>query len=135
MGIWGATALGIFFGYTPPARHTRLDGMSFFQKLGQLDIPGYTLLTAGLTLLLVALNLGGELYAWTSARVITTLIVGLAVLLAFGIYEWKGTTTGILHHELFRGGKNEGRTFGICVLLIFLEGVLLFTYIIFYPNL
>ena len=135
MGIWGATALGIFFGYTPPTRHTRLDGMSFWQKLGQLDILGYTLLTAGLTLFLVALNLGGGLYAWTSARVLATLIIGLAVLLAFGVYEWKGTNTGILHHEMFQGGKNRGRTFGICVLLIFLEGVLLFSYIIFYPTL
>lgn len=109
--------------------------MSFWQKLGQLDLPGYSLLTTGLTLLLVALNLGGELYSWTSARVLATLIIGLGVLVAFGVYEWKGTTTGILHHELFQGGKSKGRTFAQCVLLIFLEGVLLFSYIIFYPTL
>lgn len=135
MGIWGATTIGILVGYTPPDRHTRLDHMSFWQKLGQLDLPGYFLITAGLTTFLVALNLGGELYSWTSARVLATLIVGLVIIVAFFVYEWKGTTTGILHHELFQGGKTQGRTFALCVLLIFLEGILLFSYIIFYPTL
>lgn len=134
MAVWGATAAGIFFGYTPPPRHTQLDHLSFWQKLGKLDLPGLSILTAGLTLLLVGLNLGGELFPWSNARVLATLIVGIALLFFFGIYEWKGTSTGVIHHELFMPG-GQGRTFAICVLLIFLEGVLLFTYIIFYPAL
>ena len=135
MGLWGATAIGIFVGYRPPKRHTRLDHLSFWQKLAQLDLPGAGLLTTGLTLFLTGLNLGGGLFSWTNARVLATLITGIIILISFGVYEWKGTKTGILNHDLFRGGKAAGRTFAICVSLIFIEGILLFSYIIFYPVL
>ena len=133
--LWGATAIGLFFGYRPPKRHTRLDHLSLWQKLGRLDIPGCGLLTAGLTLLLTGLNLGGSIFEWNNAPVLATLVVGIVTLLAFGVYEWKFTKTGILHHDLFRGGKNHGRTFALCLGLIFIEGIILFAYVIFYPVL
>lgn len=133
MALWGATAIGLVIGYRPPKRHTRLDHLSFWQKLGQLDLPGCGLLTAGLTLLLTGLNLGGDLFTWTAAPVLATVIVGIVILIAFGVYEWKLTKTGILHHDLFRGGKNMGRTFAICIGLIFIEGIVLFAYVVFYP--
>lgn len=135
MGLWGATAVCIFFGYRPPKRHTRLDHLSFWQKIGKLDLTGCGLLTTGLTLFLTGLNLGGGLYSWTNSRVLATLIVGIIILLCFSIYEWKGTKVGILNHDLFRGGKTAGRTFAVCVGLIFIEGIMLFSYIIFYPTL
>jgi hypothetical protein len=135
MALWGATALGLFFGYRPPKRHTRFDHLSFVQKLGRLDLPGFGLLTVGLTLFLTGLNLGGGLFSWTAVQTLATLIIGIVILLAFAIYEWKFTKTGIMSHELFRGGKNAGRTFALCVGLIFIEGILLFSYIIFYPVL
>jgi hypothetical protein len=134
MSIWGATAFGIFFGYRPPKRHTHLDHLSLWQKLGQLDLPGSALLTAGLTLFLTGLSLGGVLFEWTNARVIATLISGIIILVCFGLYEWKGTKTGILHHELFEGGESRGRSFAICLLLMFMEGIILFAYTIFYPS-
>lgn len=135
MALWGVTAVGLFIGYRPPKRHTRLDHLSFWQKIGRLDLPGTGLLTAGLTLFLTGLNLGGGIFAWSTAPVLATLVVGIALLIAFGVYEWKFTSTGILHHDLFRGGKDRGRTFSICVGLIFIEGTLLFAYVIFYPTL
>ncbi len=135
MALWGATAIGLFIGYRPLKRHTRLDHLSLLQKLGRLDLPGAGLLTTGLTLLLTGLSLGGGIFGWSATPVLTTLIVGVVVLIAFGAYEWKGTKTGILHHDLFRGGKAAGRTFAICVGLIFMEGILLFAYVIFYPVL
>ncbi len=135
MALWGVTAIGLFVGYRPPKRHTRLDHLSIWQKLGRLDLPGFALLTAGLTLLLTGLNLGGGIFTWSSTPVLATMIVGIVILIGFGIYEWKFTRTGILHHDLFSGGKNRGRTFALCVGLIFIEGILLFSYIIFYPTL
>jgi MFS family permease len=113
--LWGVTALGIFFGYRPPKRHTDLDELNLWQKLGKLDLIGFFLLTAGLALFLTGLNLGGGLYAWSDGHVLGTLIPGLVILLCFAIFEWKGTRTGILHHDLFKGGKTQGRTFAICV--------------------
>lgn len=130
--VWGAAAVGIIFGYRPPKRHTRLDHLSFWQKLGHLDLPGFALLTSGLTLFSVGLSLGGGLYPWTDAHTLATLIVGFVVLVAFGVYEWKGTTSGILNHELFRGGKNKGRVFAICNGLMVVESILGFPFIVFY---
>ena len=135
MALWGSTAIGLFFGYRPPQRHTRLDHLSLWQKLTHLDLPGFGLLTTGLTLTLVALNLGGGLFAWTNARVLALLVIGIATLVGFGVFQWKGTDTGILHHGLFRGGKEAGRSFAIYVILMMIEGVLLFSYVIFYPVL
>ena len=135
MALWGVTAVGLFVGYRPPKRHTRFDHLSLWQKLGRLDLPGTGLLTAGLTLFLTGLNLGGGIFTWSSTPVLATMVVGIVVLIAFGVYEWKFTRTGILHHDLFRGGKDQGRTFAICVGLIFIEGILLFAYVIFYPTL
>lgn len=134
MALWGATAIGIFAGYRPPKRHTRLDHLSLWAKIGHLDLAGMALLTIGLALFLTGLNLGGGLFTWTDPRVLVTLILGVAFLMFFGLYEWKGTQTGILHHELFRG-NDHARTFSLCVGLIFIEGVMLFSYIIFYPVL
>ncbi|KAF2162595.1 hypothetical protein M409DRAFT_58019 [Zasmidium cellare ATCC 36951] len=133
--LWGLTALGLLFGYRPPKRHTRYDHLSLWQKIGQLDLIGFSLLTTGLALFLTGMNLGGEQYPWSNARVLATLIIGIALLVGFGLYEWKGTATGILHHELFRNEEGHGRAFALCVMLIFIEGILLFAVVIFYPIL
>ncbi len=133
MGFWGASGLGILLGYRPPKRHTRLDHLSVWEKIGHLDLPGFALFAAGLSLFLVGLYLGGDQYSWTSARVLSTLVSGLVIMLCFGLYEWKGTTTGFLHHDLFRGQDRTGPTFAIAVWLIFAEGIMLFSYVVFYP--
>ena len=133
MALWGATTIGIFFGYRPPKRHTRLDHLSFWQKLHHIDLTGSGLFTIGLTLLLTGLNLGGGVYSWTNVRTLTTLTIGIVIFLAFCAYEWKGTKTGILHHDLFRGGKECGRTYAICLGLIFIEAFMLFAGVVFYP--
>ncbi|KAJ6442541.1 siderophore iron transporter [Purpureocillium lavendulum] len=135
MALWGATAICIFFGYRPLKRHTVYDNLTLGQKLMALDLIGVGLFTAGLTLFLVGLNLGGGLYAWTNVKVLATMIVGIVTLLAFVGYEWKGTKTGIAHHDLFRPGKNAGRVFALFLSLIFVEGILLFAFVIFYPVL
>ncbi|KIX93008.1 uncharacterized protein Z520_11281 [Fonsecaea multimorphosa CBS 102226] len=135
MGLWGVAAIGMFFGYRPPKRHTRYDHLSFTQKVKRLDLLGSALLTVGLTLFLVGANLGDSLYSWTHVKVLTTLIIGIVFLVIFSIYEWKGTQTGILHHELFQRGAEHGRTVAICLGLMAAEGALMFAYIIYYPIL
>lgn len=135
MAIWGLTAIGIFVGYRPPKRHTRLNHLSFTSKLLHLDLIGFVLFTAGLTLLLVGLSLGGGLYSWRDQRTLGTLVAGIILCLIFAAYEVKGTKIGIMHHDLFRGGRERGQTFAICVALMLLEGVVLFSFTIFYPVL
>jgi Fungal trichothecene efflux pump (TRI12) len=133
--LWGATTITLFVGYHPPKRHTNLDNLSFWRKIGCIDLIGCGLLTAGLALFITGTGLGGGLYTWTNARTLSTLVSGIVTLFAFGIYEWKGTETGILHHDLFRGGRNKGRTFAICVALLFMEAVMIFSFGLFSPIL
>lgn len=135
MALWGATAVCIFLGYRPSKRHTRYDHLSFARKIKALDFPGASLFAAGLTLFLVGLNLGGGLFRWTNKKVLATLIVGIVLLVGFGVYECRATKTGMLHHDLFRGGRSFGSAFATFLALIFIEGIMLFAYIIFYPLL
>ena len=116
-------------------RHTKYDHLSWLQKIAQLDLVGCVLFALGLTLFLVGIGLGGGLFAWKSATVLSTLIIGICALIAFGVYEWKGTQTGILHHELFRGRAGRGRTFAILLSLMLVEGILMFAFVVFFPIL
>lgn len=135
MALWGATAICIQVGYRPLKRYTEYDDQPLSQKIKALDLVGVGLFTAGLTLFLVGLGLGGELNTWTDVRVLATLLIGIVTLLGFFLHEWKGTKRGIAHHDLFRGVKNAGRTFALFVSLIFIEGVLLFSFLVYYPVL
>jgi hypothetical protein len=135
MALWGLTAVCIFVGYRPKKRHTVHDSRSFLQKIAALDLVGVGLFASGLTLFLAGLNLGDGLFAWTNAKVLATLIVGIVTLIAFFMYEWKGTKTGIAHHDLFRSTVSAVRTFSILIALVFIEGIMLFVFMIFYPVL
>ncbi|KAF2008792.1 putative siderophore iron transporter [Aaosphaeria arxii CBS 175.79] len=135
MAMWAASLLSLLFGYNPPRRETAYESPLWYQKLAKLDIPGSILLTASSTLLLVGLGLGGSNSSWTSARTLSTLIIGGVLGVIFGFYEWKGTTTGILHHELFLPGKDNGRTFALCIALFGVEAILIVSFIVFYPLL
>ncbi|KEF63228.1 uncharacterized protein A1O9_01205 [Exophiala aquamarina CBS 119918] len=133
MGMWAITALGIFAGYRPPKRHTRLDHLSGLQKIQKMDLYGCGLLILGLCVFLAGLNLGGGLYSWINARVLATVIIGGMILVAFFLYEWRGTKTGILHHEIFNGADGTGRTAAISMFLIAVEAIMATPYYLFYP--
>lgn len=133
MALWAATAVCLQFGYNPPKRAGRFHHLSLYKKITHLDLPGYVLFAAGLTLFLVGMSLRSAQYTWTDRQVLAPLIVGIVILVGFALYEWRGTSVGFLHHGLFRG--KMGRTFSICVGLIFFEGVLLFSYVAFFPLL
>lgn len=128
--LWAITVLGIIVGYRPPKRHTIHEFATMRQKLNALDLPGLFLLVTGLTLFLVGLNLGGGIYPWSEGRTLGTLIASIVTLGLFGVYEWKATQHGVLNHELFRDGK----AFAICLLLILVEGIMLFAFVIFYAQ-
>mgnify|MGYP003662976125 CR=1 FL=1 len=133
MAMWAACLVGIIFGYKPPKRRTAYDELSWLQKLSKLDLLGSLLLTAAVAFLLAGLGLGGSRYGWTNARAIAPICVGGTLGVVFGLYEWKGTSTGILHHDLFLPGKSNGRTFALCTGLFGVEAILIITFTIFYP--
>lgn len=43
-----------------------------------------------MTIVILGLTWGGQDYAWSSAQVIATLVVGTAVSIAFMMWQWKG---------------------------------------------
>ncbi|KIV91817.1 hypothetical protein PV10_06314 [Exophiala mesophila] len=135
MGLWGFAIIGIFLGYRPPKRHTRFDHLTFAQKLGRTDFIGSGFLASGLTLLITGLTIGGNQFPWANARVVVLLVLGAVLLVGFGLWEWKGTDSGIFHHDFFRGDRDMARSFALCLFLMFLEGVVFFAYLVFYPVL
>ena len=72
----------------PPKKHV---GESFMQRVRQFDPVGMALLLPGLVFLLLALQWGGSGYAWGSTRVVVLLVLGLVLIIAFGISQlWAG---------------------------------------------
>jgi hypothetical protein len=125
-GLWLFAGVGVLVGYRPPPRHTRHDGLSLRKKLALIDFAGAALISAGLVLVLVGISLGGE--NWSDVRVYVTIPIGALLLVLFVLYEWRGTTTGMLSHAMFRPGRGGGLTFYIAVFLLFVEGMSLFAF-------
>lgn len=91
VGIWAAAAfvvLAIF--YHPPPRANSLN-LSKRELVSRIDFMGSFLSLAGLVLFLTGLNWGGQHYPWGSAHVISTLTVGLVLLVVFFVWEKYGT--------------------------------------------
>ena len=119
---YAITFLGIVIVYNPPTPPDYRK-RSFGQLIHDLDIVGSGLLAIGLILTLLGLNWGGGRFAWASAAVMAPLIIGLCTILAFGVWEWKGRTDGIVDHRIFRLGRN----FAIATFALAVEGWVYFT--------
>lgn len=62
---------------------------------------------------LVALQAGGYSHPWSSAYVLCTLLIGLACIIGFIVYEWKFARYPMIPHEMFSGQKIVGMAYGI----------------------
>lgn len=120
-GLYGAIGLVVTWLYRPPLRALQVE-LSLQQKLSRLDWFGYSMFVPGLILFSYALTSSSGVYPWQDSRVIGPLTVGAALLITFVLYECKLNPTGMLHHGLF----SRGRNFGICLALIFTEGLAFF---------
>lgn len=87
-GIAIAVLLFILPANPAPQEHTT---ESFLERVRLFDPIGTALITPGLILLLLAVQWGGTEYSWSSTRVIVTLVLGIVLLVAFGISQvWVG---------------------------------------------
>jgi hypothetical protein len=91
----GAFLVILFF---LPLRHVK---GSAKVKLQQIDWGGCALVLAGCTLLLLALQWAGSTYVWQSAQVLAPLVIGIAILGFFGLYEWRLAHLPIIPLRLF----------------------------------
>ncbi|KAI4682232.1 uncharacterized protein J4E88_005122 [Alternaria novae-zelandiae] len=78
----------------------KVDG-SWKRKLAAIDFFGAFLALAGSALLVLALTWAGGEYAWGSAHVIATLVVGIAVSAIFVAWQWKGTSVPLIPMTIF----------------------------------
>lgn len=86
-----------YFFYHPPTFALLHTKRSRRDMLKMLDVGGIVLFTGGLTVFLLGISWGGELYPWKSGRVIGTIIGGAAILALFAIY---GTRFPLVYHHL-----------------------------------
>ncbi|KAF1985327.1 MFS general substrate transporter [Aulographum hederae CBS 113979] len=108
-----------WFWYFPPAGVV-VQGKSRWRQLAELDWIGVFLMAAGLVLFLVGIGLGGTQFAWDSAGAVAPIVIGVLLILTFGLWEWKVAKNPFMAHELFVG---RGRTFGLLLPITFVGGM------------
>ncbi|KAI1843562.1 hypothetical protein JX265_007346 [Neoarthrinium moseri] len=83
----GLAIVLLFLFYHPPTFDLLHERKSKRELLERLDYFGIFLWTAGLTLFLMGISLGGTIYPWVSAPVISTIIIGGALLVVLFVWE------------------------------------------------
>ena len=125
--LYVVTATIVAFLYNPPPRELQLS-LTQREKFARLDWIGYALYIPGIVLFGFALTSSTGVYPWKSDKVISTLVIGAVMLIAFILYEWLVINDGMLHHDLFRNGRNFPIAFGA----FFVEGIIFFATNVYY---
>ena len=116
--LHGITFLGLLLFYWPPEGTVEFPKMSVKEYIWACDPIGSVLFVSSATLMLLALNWVGGTYAWSDAHVIAPLTLGLLLLVALGVYEWKGRTDGLIAHVFFHRNFN----FALSIFAFAVEG-------------
>ncbi|KAK0628329.1 major facilitator superfamily domain-containing protein [Bombardia bombarda] len=112
-----ATSLGLLLFYWPPkVEHAKK--MSAKTLLWAIDPIGSVLFITSATLMLLALDWAGGAYTWSDPHVVAPLTIGLVLFVAFGLYEWKGRSDGLVAHVFFSRDAN----FALSVFAFAVEG-------------
>ncbi|KAK5689494.1 hypothetical protein LTR97_012834 [Elasticomyces elasticus] len=123
----------LIFCYKPPTFHTkhRADGKTRTQLLKEMDFVGVILFSIGCVLFLIGVNWGGRQYAWSSAPVISTIVIGAAFLVALGLWEaYADLKYPMLPPKLF---KNI-RGFTVILVVCFVGGMLYYSMNVLWPR-
>jgi MFS family permease len=70
-------------------------------KLGRFDWLGSFLFTVGSTALLFGISTGGVMYEWSSWRTLLPLILGFAIIIVFGFYEFRWAKEPLINKGIF----------------------------------
>ncbi|EXJ75432.1 uncharacterized protein A1O5_02128 [Cladophialophora psammophila CBS 110553] len=126
----GMVVIGLSLTYYPKT-HPRTQGMTTSSILKRVDYLGGALSIIGVTLFLVALQSGGFTHPWKSAYVLCTLLIGIALIVAFVLWEWKGAKYPMVPRELFAGQRVVALAYSIA----FIGGMSFYSLLNFYPLL
>ena len=81
--------LMVLFYYFPPPRVNSM-GLTRRETIAQIDFVGGFLSIGGFIFFIAGLLWGGYQYEWTDAHTLAPLLVGVAMMVAFCLWEWKG---------------------------------------------
>lgn len=129
--IWNAIFFVGIAAFYFPTSQTRGHGKSTKEILARIDFVGAFLSIVGLVLFLVAMQAGGYSHPWSSAYVLCQLIIGLLLIGAFVVWEWKFAKYPMVPHEMFQGQTVVGNAYGIA----FVAGMNFFALLNFFPIL
>ncbi|KAF7679895.1 mfs general substrate transporter [Alternaria burnsii] len=124
----GIVGIGLALTYFPQ-NQSRGDGFSRRAILKRIDYIGGVLSITGLTLFLVALQSGGYTHPWASAYVLCTMLIGLALIAAWVVYEAKYAPYPMVPGELFSGQ----RIVALAYIVAFSAGMNFFSILNFFP--
>ncbi|EEA22325.1 hypothetical protein TMatcc_008236 [Talaromyces marneffei ATCC 18224] len=100
---------------------------SIWSRLASLDWIGLALFAIGITIFALPLSWGGALYPWSSWRTIVPLVIGIAILAVFAVYEARPAQP-VFPYRIFRS-----RTAVVTLLGSFIHGMVLYTLLFYMP--
>ncbi|KAJ5465787.1 hypothetical protein N7530_009574 [Penicillium desertorum] len=98
-------------------------------NLKRLDWIGIALLIIGISILVIPMSWAGSLYPWPSWQTLLSMFLGVAMLVAFGLYEGKPTDP-IVPHRIF-----HSKTGNVTLIGGFLHGAVLVSLLQYLPLL
>jgi hypothetical protein len=104
--------------------------MSRREVLAQIDYIGGFLSVAGMILFMMGMQWGGYQYKWSSAHVLAPLILGVAFLVAFVLWEAYGAKHPMFPKRL----RQEPRILGLTLVITFISGANFFSILMFWPT-
>lgn len=105
-------------------------GLSRREVLRRIDYLGGFLSIGGFLLFMMGLQWGGYQYKWSSPHVVTTLVLGLVMLIAFCVYEMK-----FAPFPMFPGAiLKEPRILLMTLIITFISGSNFFSVLMFWPT-
>jgi hypothetical protein len=99
--IGGLSAVIIAFFFKTPARAVPVKA-PLVEKFLQMDLPGTALVMGGTISYILALQYGGQQYAWKSSVVIGLLVGFVAIFAVFAVVEWLQGERAMITPRLFR---------------------------------
>jgi MFS family permease len=86
----GAICIFLITLFFQPPESKKASNQSWKEKFARIDFLGASVLIGSVTCLLLALQWGGTRYSWTSARIVTLLVIfGISFVCFIGIQIWK----------------------------------------------
>ncbi|KAF2861456.1 MFS general substrate transporter [Piedraia hortae CBS 480.64] len=130
VSIWNFVGLVlVVLFYRDPARHAPRG--SKMEIARGVDYIGGILSTTGVIGMMIGLQWSAHQYPWTSAHVLVPFFGGVALLIAFGIYEWKVALFPMIPSALFLRSK---RTMALILTITFFSGANFFVILLIWPT-